>query len=134
MVTDDTYLYCVICGAETPKNNVADGWRRDYMTHRFICCDCIKTMGEHKLGGQEMVTNEEKQTCMTFEDMNKRLLDLAQEEVAVAEDFLEEAEQTLSNAREARDIARKHLQSARLANGLNSDGAPRKQREAKADE
>lgn len=48
--------------------------------------------------------------------------------------IVEDYEQYLANAREARDLAKRQLQNAYLANGLNSDGTERKQRGKKNNE
>jgi len=57
-------------------------------------------------------------------DLLVRAIENLERNTKIVEDY----EQYLANAREARDIARRQLQNAYLATGRNSDGTPRKQR------
>ena len=57
-------------------------------------------------------------------DLLVRAIENLERNTKIVEDY----EQYLANAREARDLAKRQLQNAYLANGLNSDGSERKPR------
>lgn len=68
------------------------------------------------------------QPQLELEDVLTEALSIAKENVAKARELVEAHEQQLKNSREGYAIAKRQLQNAYLANGMNSDGTERKQR------
>ena len=82
------------------------------------------TVGE----AQEVTSLSTTQPKLDIDAELSDLLVLAIENLERNTKIVEDYEQYLANAREARDLAKRQLQNAYLANGLNSDGSERKPR------
>ena len=68
------------------------------------------------------------QPQLDLDDVLTEALVIAQENIVKARELVDLFEQQLKNARDGYAHAKKQLQNAYLANGLNSDGTERKQR------
>ena len=68
------------------------------------------------------------QPQLDLDDVLTEALVIAQENIVKARELVDLFEQQLKNARDGYTHAKKQLQNAYLANGLNSDGTERKPR------